>query len=133
MHNPFTSFESRLKIYRRVWMVAVAVVIVLRFTLCLYLPPQSRFNVFLAFVLGTWLPLMFVNIFESQRLRNHFAAYHGSPRDLFLGIRIFTWFVSGNDNGDPKLEIFRQERLRFRRFAVTVFFTNPVIFIIFAL
>jgi hypothetical protein len=132
MSNPFTSFESRLKIYRRVWMVAVVLTVILRFTLFLHSPQQSRFYVFLAFLLSTWLPLILANVVESQRFRSYFATHHGSPRDFFLGFRMLAWFFSRDDHGDPKLEIFRQERHRFGRFMFTVFFTYPVIFFIFA-
>jgi hypothetical protein len=132
MSNLFTSFESRLKIYRRVWMVAVVLTVILRFTFFLHAPEQSRFYVFLAFLLGTWLPLMIGNLVESQRFRSYFATHHGSPRDFFLGFRMFACFFSRDDHGDPNLEIFRQERHRFGRFMFTVFFTYPVIFFIFA-
>jgi hypothetical protein len=125
MSNPFTSFESRLKIYRRIWMVAVAFVVILRFTFCLHSPQQSRFCVLLTFVLGTWLPLMLANIVENQRIRNYFATHHGS-------LRRFDWQFSSDDYGDSNLEIFRQERHRFRRFMFTFFFTYPVVFFIFA-
>ncbi|MGA2870560.1 MAG: hypothetical protein ABSF34_15540 [Verrucomicrobiota bacterium] len=128
MSNPFTSFESRLKSYRRIWMVAAALVVILRFTFFLHSAEQSRFYVLLTFVLGTWLPLMLANIVENQKIRNYFATHHGS-------LRRFDWQFSRddrNDYGDPNLEIFRQERHRFRRFMFTVFFTYPAVFFIFA-
>lgn len=130
MSNPFKSFESRLIIYRRVWVVAAALAIILRFTLFLHSPEQSRFYVFLAFVIGTWGPLMLANVVESQRLRSYFATHHGSPRNIFLGFKISAWFFSHDDHGDPKLEVFRQERQQFGRFTFIVFFTYPVMFFV---
>lgn len=103
MGNPFTSFESRLEIYRRGWIVAVVLTLILRFTVFLHSPQQDRFNVFLAFAFSTWLPLMALNIIESYRLRNYFSAHHSPPGGFFPNFRIMSWFFSRDNYGDPHL------------------------------
>lgn len=130
MRNPFTSFDWRLEICRRGWIVAVALTLILRLTAFLHSPQQERFNLFLAFALGTWLPVMFLNALEGYRLRSYFSAHHGSPRDFLPGVRFLRWFFSRDSYGDPQLEVLRQEMNRWRRFVLMVFFTYPVMFFV---
>lgn len=124
MSNPFTSFESRLKLYRRAWIGAVVVILLLRFTLFLRASEQARFCLGLAFCLGTWLPVMFINYFEGWRIKQYIEAYHPSRWD-FLGVRMLIWGFSRNDFDDPKMAALRIEQRRWERYVAIAFISLP--------
>jgi hypothetical protein len=137
MSNPFTSFDSRLKIYWHIWIAALLLVLILRLTVFLHTPSGERFYLALAFILGTWLPLIFLNGLESYRLRKHLRDHHPviSGSLTTVGLRFFPAMIkicSQDDLGDPVVAALKDERRRFARLAFTMFFTYPVMFIILA-
>jgi hypothetical protein len=126
------SFEFRLKIYRSIWIGALLFTIAPRFTYFLKATGDTRFDLGLAFMLGTWLPLILVNALESARVQRYFKEYHGF-RKGFLGFGFLGWFLSSDDFGDPNLAALKTEYRRFGRFAATVFFSYPLALIVIAL
>ena len=137
MSNPFSSFDSRLKIYWRVWIAALLLVLILRLTVFLRAPSGERFHLALAFMLGTWLPMMILNGLESYRLRNYLKERHPSMWDSLttVGLRFLPAVIqlcSRDDLSDPVVAALKDERRRFARLGFTMFFTYPVMFIILA-
>ncbi|MEJ0091185.1 MAG: hypothetical protein WDM80_15755 [Limisphaerales bacterium] len=126
-----------MKLYRRAWICALVIALVLRFTFFLHAPSGQRFHLGLAFMLGTWLPLMFLNGFESRRLMLYLKEHH----PLFwesLTARSLSFFpatvklCSKDDLGDPVVAALKDERRRFMRLGAAMFFTYPVVLIIIA-
>jgi len=115
-----------------VWIGAIALALVLRFTLFFSFSSSERFYAFLVFLFLTWVPVILVNVAESQRLMDYFRA-HDCASSSFLPFKMGRWFFSRDDHGDPYLQELRAERHRFGRFMFTVFFTYPVVFFIYAL
>jgi hypothetical protein len=130
MDNPFTSFESRLKIYRRVWIGALVITLILRFTFFLGGSERAHFYLFLSYMLGTWLPIILVGNFEGYRLKSYLTAHHPSRWDIF-GLGILIWhFFRRDDFGDSRLKTLRLEQQRFSNLIVAMFLSYLVVFFI---
>ena len=130
MSNPFTSFESRLKIYRRVWIGAVVITLILRFTVFLHTPEHHRIFIWLAFALGTWLPLIIASLYEQTRIKSYIQAHHPSRWDA-LGVRMLIWRFSRSDFDDPQVTVLRSEALRLEHYMVIAFISLiPMLLII---
>lgn len=129
MRNPFKSFESRLKLYWFAWIGAVVVTLLLRFTLFLRASEQTRFFLCLAFWLGTWLPVIFINVIEAWRMKRYVETYQPSRWD-HLGVRMLIWRFSRNDCNDPTMTVLRREQRRLEHYLVVAFISLPAMALI---
>jgi hypothetical protein len=58
---------SHNRIYWKYWLISVAVLLLLRFTLFLSSSESARFYLFTAFTVITWIPTIIVFIYETRR------------------------------------------------------------------
>ena len=128
---------SRVAIYWRVWLGILACALVLRFTL-FFGPCGEHCGLSFAYVLVTWPPIMVLHFMTGLRLKTYLQEHHPEKyKDLYYADNgVFTrvkwgtpsWFATGVDSGDPKIETMKKDSVDFIVLVVTVFFAYPVMF-----
>jgi hypothetical protein len=91
-----------------------------------------------AYGLGTWLPVMALNVIEGRRLVSHLKMHHpqnwgrltcvpGLGFGMHNGFRFLRWLYSSDDFGDSTVASLKQELRRFYLWVLTVFFSYVII------
>ncbi|MDR3457258.1 MAG: hypothetical protein P4N60_07420 [Verrucomicrobiae bacterium] len=120
------------------WLSIVGLTLALRFTFFLGATSEARFQVGLAYMLGTWLPIMMLNLVEGRRLLQYLKIHHYQKWEELTYIpgfgpggrnsfRVYRWLRSPEDFGDPVVAIKKSEHRQFIRFVMTVFFSYLIL------
>ncbi len=130
--------SRRISTYWYVWLGIVAFAFILRFTIFLGVTSDRRSSLPITYMLGTWLPIMLLNLIEGRRLMLYLKTHHrqkweqltripGFGHGWHNGFRLLPWLYSAEDSGDPALATLKAEHRRFIRFVLTVFFSYIII------
>jgi hypothetical protein len=122
------SKDSRIRRYQYSWLACVGLVLALRFTV--FAESNDRFIVAVVFMMGTWIPMMILNVIEGGRLMSYLKENHNDkwseltyvPGFGFGGMNSFRtlpWLYSGDDRGDSRLASLKQQHRDFIRLMVT--------------
>lgn len=129
---------DRFQVYWWAWLILVGVVFVLRFTVFSGAGEPSLVRLALVYGIGSWLPVMALNLVEGRRLSSYMRSCHAQHWDrlnyipLFgcvghNGFRVIPWLYSTEDFGDPVVAALKADYRRFIRWAVTVFFSHVIV------
>ncbi len=130
--------SSRIKLYWCVWLVLVAVAVALRFTFFAGASEQRLFTLASSYAIGTWLPIIALNLMEGHRLTAYLKTRHYQKWEELNyvpilrcvghnGFRMVRWLYSKDDFGDPALARLKSEYRRFIRFALSVLLSYVII------
>ncbi len=127
-----------LGLFGCVWLAAMAVAMVVRFTLFAGADGERLFGLAMVYAVGTWLPVMSANMVEGRRLTGYLREHH--PRKLAElagvagwtfgrtnGFRLMPWLYSDDDLGDPVLARMKQERRKFFTWLLVVLLSYAVV------
>ncbi len=125
--------RSYNRIYWRYWLLSVAFLLILRFTLFLSSPEQSRFYLFIGFAAVTWIPTAVIFTFETRRhlLRLHARFRHIPPRGplVYPYILRIKSSVSKEELEDPAVRSIITRYRGFVRFMWAEFFCFAVLYL----
>jgi len=138
MNSAILRNPVRIRLYWSIWIALVAVAFALRFTLFWGASEQRRFALATGYGLGTWLPIMALNLIEGRNLTltlrsRHYREWEQLNYVPFLGcvghngFRMLRWLYSKEDFGDPIVVSLKAEHRSFIRFVLTVFLSYIVI------
>jgi hypothetical protein len=138
MNNVTLQNPSRIGFYWCVWVALVVVAFALRFTVFSGASEQRLFGLATAYGLGTWLPIMALNLVEGRRLGSYLRDRHRQQWEQLNyipvlgcvghnGFRMVRWLYSKEDFGDPVVAAMKAEHRRFIRWVLTVFFSYIII------
>jgi hypothetical protein len=130
------SRDSRIRRYQYSWLACVGLVLALRFTV--FAETNNRFIFAMAFVMGTWLPTMILNVIEAGRLMSYLRENHNEKWSQLTYVpgfgpggvnsfRTLPWLYSADDQGDSRLASLKQQHRDFIRLMVTVFVSYLVL------
>ena len=68
------SSDSRIRRYQYSWLASVGIVLALRFTV--FADTDDRFVFAMTFMMGTWIPMMILNVIERHRLMSYLKDQH---------------------------------------------------------
>jgi hypothetical protein len=130
------SANSRIRRYQYSWLACVAVALVLRFTV--FSDPAGRFVFAAAFMMGTWIPTIILNVIERGRLMSYLRDNHNAKWSELTYVpgfgpggvnsfRTLPWLYSTDDQGDSRLAGLKQQHRDFIRLMVTVFLSYLVL------
>lgn len=132
---------GRIRIYWISWAVMALCFLLVRIT---FFPVVgSGEGVFLSFlyVVGVWLPVMVLNLYEGLELRSYIRRHHPEKwADLssvgkfrtgnFNGFRSIPWLFSADTPNDPVLAEMKNGYRRFLYWVLAVFLTAPIFFLV---
>lgn len=126
---------SRHRTYWLAWIAAVIVACAIRFVV--FDRDDDRFLLGIGYMLGTWLPIMFLNVYESRLPTSYLEKHHRAKweeltrRSAFENpahaISRLGWIYSPVSLGDPEVLRTKREYRQFVHFMLTVFCTYLVI------
>jgi hypothetical protein len=130
------SGHARIRAYWCVWLVCVVLALALRFSL--FAHSNNRFTFEMAYMIGTWLPIMVLNFIEGQRLMSYLKSNHhekwseltyvpGFGSGGVNSFRTLPWLYSRDDLGDPAVASLKQQHRDFIRWTLTVFLSYVVL------
>lgn len=116
----------------------MALALALRFTVFLGAKEGQLAGLAVAYAMGTWLPIMVLNLVESRHLGSYLRSCHRNRWEELNyipvlgcvghnGFRMVRWLYSKEDFGDPKVVTMKAEYRGFVRLAMAVFFSYLVI------
>lgn len=141
MDKQDNQYRSHTRHYWIGWITILFGVFVAR----LFGPPRFRetghFDFAAAYMFSVWLPIMLVNFYEGRRLMGYLKEHHPAKwaeLTTFLwfgpgwvnGFRSVPWLFSSETLGDPAVAQLKCDYRKFIYFALTVFFTFPIFFIV---
>lgn len=128
--------ESRLAAYWLAWIVALSIAVTLR--VFVFDDTDDRFALVVSYMLGTWVPMMGLNMYEGQRLMSYLREHHvakweeltyvpGFGSGGMNGFRTLPWLYSADTLGDAEVARLKHEHRSFLRFLLTVFCSYTVV------
>lgn len=123
-----------------VWLCLVALLLLVRFVGLRGTNEDTRFGLFVAYALLSWLSCMALNLIESQKIMTYLRKYHNQKWQVLTyvpgfgsggqnGFRSLPFLLSQDDLGDEKVKQLKDEYKNFLKFMLTVFVTFPILFI----
>jgi hypothetical protein len=111
-------------------------VLAARFTV--FAETNNRFIFAMAFMMGTWIPMMILNVIEGGRLMSYVRENHNEKWSELTYVpgfgsggvnsfRSLPWLYSADDQGDSRLATLKQQYRDFIRFMITVFVSYLVL------
>ena len=136
-------FKSNLRLYWTVWLVyLVACFIAWRAFHNFARSFHDNFPII--YMVGIWIPIMFLNLYEGKRLMAYLRQYHfekwtelttipGFGSGNINGFRSVPWLFSSDTLDDPMLDVIKRNYRRFIYFTLTVFFAFPIFAFVFGI
>lgn len=130
------SRDTRIRRYQYSWLACVGLVLALRFTV--FAETGDRFIFAMAFMMGTWIPTMILNVIDGRRLMAYLRENHSDKWSELTYVpgfgpggvnsfRTLPWLYSRDDQGDPRLASLKQQHRDFIRLMLTVFISYLVV------
>jgi hypothetical protein len=131
--------KTHLKIYWRVWILSVALILLIRFTLLVNSEEGSRFNLFTVYALLTWIAVIGVSIYEARRFFSYLENHHKSKWEEITYVPIFgsgghnafrslPFIYSKDDLGDTNVQMLKDNNKGVIKLLLTVFISFIFIF-----
>jgi hypothetical protein len=137
------SSDKLIRLYQYGWVATVAATLALRFTV--FTETGDRSLLAIAYILGTWLPLMSLNGVWARNLTSYLKTSRGKKWAAWAKLTYFpssgfgiggmtpkpvSWLQSSPDEDSPRQADMKQRHRDFIRFALTVFVTYPVMLVV---
>ena len=134
----------RTRVYWIGWAIFVFVFATGRIVVGLRLVAAPQFDLGVCYMLGVWLPIMVLNIYEGRRLMSYLRAFHHDKwAELTTipgfggsghvnGFRSVPWLFSSDTLSDPVLAKIKSDYRHFLYWVLTVFVTMPIFIIAFS-
>jgi hypothetical protein len=127
--------RSHLASYWKGWLSVLAVALAAR--ILVFDAGDDRFPLAMTYMLGTWLPIMGLNLYEGRKLTSYMRERHPAKWEQITrvpgfgagtnGFRLLPWLYSADTLGDPEVARRKSEYRSFIRFVLTVFCTYPIV------
>jgi len=136
-------FQSNVRYYWLAWATILCGFGVAQFVLPPRFAREPNYDVGLYYMLGVWLPVMFLNFFEGRRLKAYLRQHHptkwaelttfaGFGPGWINGFRFVPWLFSADTLSDPAVAQLKSDYRRFIYWVLIVFFTFPIFIIAFS-
>ena len=133
--------RSRLTVYWFVWVSVLLVTLAIR--VVAFDERDDRFPLAISYMLGTWLPVMALNVYEGHRLMSYLREHHEAKWEELTyipgfgpggrnGFRSLPWLYSADTLGDPQVALRKREHRSFIAFVLTIFCTYPIVVLMLA-
>jgi len=133
--------KSYIKLYWRIWLILIACLFILRFSLPYFTEADFAFALFNCYMIPTWIAIMVLNMIEGYRLRNYLEKNHhqtwehithvpGFGSGGYNSLRTLSFLNSDDDLSDPVVKELKLNYNRFTTLTLTVFFTIPLLFLV---
>src|SRR5947207_10343707 len=96
MNNTIVHQLGRMRIYWYSWLIILAFALVLRFTIFLGASSNRLFALASTYAIGTWLPIMVLNVIRGRKLSCYLRTHH---REKWESLSYVPYFGSGMHNG----------------------------------
>jgi len=132
---------TNIKYYWFAWFSVVGMQLLIRFSFLLNSPEDSRYSLFSTYAFVTWLPVMVVGFYNGKKFRSYLNEFHPEIFTKFHShaygmttiddpIGLIKFCFSREKYNDDNLNKLKEFQKNFCLFALIVFVTYPVFFLI---
>ena len=130
-----------IKYYWYTWFCAVSLFLIIRYAILSKAPEGAKYTLFSIYALLTWLPLMGIGAYHGWKFRHYLDKHHPKVFKKFFShaygmitiddpIGLLKFGFSKETFEDGNLNRIKEFQKKLFYFAITVFITYPIFFVV---